>query len=89
MTEAIENKEDLTTVEATMGSYAEIQDLALSAETNAILAVVDAAKAWWVSFRPELYSEAEHIDNPTVNQTNPKEVETLCRAVAHWVTLGG
>ena len=40
-----------------------------------------AAYAWWKNRRPLVYSEAEHLRNPTVNTCTDGEAR-LARAVA-------
>ena len=61
----------------------------LEPETSALLRLADSAKAWWETFRPEVYSELEHIGNPTVNHLDAVRDMDLCSAVANWVALGG
>ena len=61
----------------------------LDKETMALLSLADAAKAWWASFRPEVYSVEEHIANPTVNHLDANRDMDLCNAIAIWVSYGG
>jgi hypothetical protein len=61
----------------------------LEPETMALLSLADAAKAWWASFRPEVYTEEEHIANPTVNHLDANRDMDLCNAIAIWVSYGG
>lgn len=61
----------------------------LEPATLALLQLADSAKAWWETFRPEVYSEYEHMENPTVNHLDTERNSGLCKAIAEWVRLGG
>lgn len=57
---------------------------AFAAQTTEIIV---AAKEWWLSHRPTVYSEADHLDNPTVNIPDSK-ANHLAEVVAKMVRLG-
>lgn len=45
--------------------------------------VAKAAKTWWHSHRPEVFSHAKHLRNPTINMTGtPERDHPLALAVA-------
>jgi hypothetical protein len=43
--------------------------------------IVAAALEWWVQFRPTGWTMQQHLEQPTVNCTTPKDAD-LARAVA-------
>lgn len=51
-----------------------------------LLAVADAAQAWWASKRPNGWTVEQHLSNPRVNTSTPKE-KNLAMKVAVWVAL--
>ncbi len=44
------------------------------------------AKKWWEDFRPESYSEAQHLENLCVNVSYPSN-QALCEYIAQLVRL--
>ena len=46
-----------------------------------------AAIAWWRALRPTIWTEAEHLKEPTVN-THTQAEERLAKAVAEMVENG-
>ena len=57
--------------------------------TRALLAVADAAIRWWESKRPVGWTQARHLQMPTVNTCIDTDVEgKLALAVASLVKLG-
>lgn len=66
---------------------AEKTNSAVDKKTQALLMLAEAAKEWWEAFRPELYTVADHIANPTVNHSDPELDGELCHAIANWVNV--
>lgn len=52
-----------------------------------VMNLIAASKKWWLTHRPEVYSEADHLANPTVNVVEPASDE-LAKTVANIVRLG-
>jgi hypothetical protein len=41
--------------------------------TDPVSEIVVAIEIWWVGLRPEGWTEAQHLENPTVNTTSTHE----------------
>lgn len=54
----------------------------------ALHGIAASSKAWWLMKRPVGWSEAQHLQNPSVNCSDEPARE-LARSVAQWVQLGG
>lgn len=57
---------------------------AVAAQTTELIAV---AKKWWLGHRPQVYSEADHLDNPTVNLPDSSSHD-LAVTIATMIRLG-
>jgi hypothetical protein len=53
---------------------------------DALLAVADAAVAWWAMHRPLAWSVERHLGNPRIN-CSTAEQNALAEKVAYWVAL--
>lgn len=49
--------------------------------------LIAASKKWWLGHRPQVYSEADHLENPTVNISD-SSADDLAITVANLVRLG-
>lgn len=59
----------------------------ISIEGLAMLAVNDAARAWWEGHRPVGWSEEQHIKNPCINAGSTDRSKWLAEAVGRMIEL--
>lgn len=46
--------------------------------------LINGSVSWWESNRPVGWSEAQHLENPTINCSTPAE-DQLAERVAAWI----
>jgi hypothetical protein len=54
--------------------------------------IVIATEIWWVGLRPERWTEAQHLENPTVNTTSTHEkmmAIAISRGIQEYVNSHG
>jgi len=59
----------------------------LTEGTDKLLAIADAAVAWWSMKRPITMSVDDHLEHPTVNMTTRDE-KRLAIVTAEWLKYG-
>jgi hypothetical protein len=62
--------------------------MVIDVEALAMIVVVDAAKKWWRSNRPDGWDEIQHLASPAINVNSHAEYE-LAMAVADLIKLEG
>ena len=76
-------------IDQAVGKSPVVQDEPIDGRAEILLKIADAAKAWWISRRPDIYSEADHLQAPTINCFGGDSERELAMVVVEWVKMGG